>query len=348
MTSTRSLLLALALTPSLALAQGGPGGMPPTLVEATHPTVDTISDSASAIGSLRAAESIVVKPEMAGLIEKVHFEEGQSVAAGAPLFTLDASLVQAEVNEWNANVAKSRREAERSGDLVARKLAAQNELDGKKAALAVDEARLSSAKTRLAKTVIRAPFAGVIGLRMVSPGAYVNIGDALVTLTQIDPIKLDFRLPESYLGKAQPGQAISVNVDSFPGRAFKGTISAVDPQLDPNSRSVVLRATLKNEEGVLRPGLFARVTLALAERKSALLLPEQALWPMGDKQFVYLIKDGKASLQPVRLGARRNGLVEIVEGVGPTDDVITAGQVKIGPGSAVRTAAATAATAPAK
>lgn len=348
MTFIRSLLPALALFPVLALAQGGPGGMPPTLVEATRPTIDAISDSASAIGSLRAAESIVVKPEMAGLIEKVHFEEGQSVAAGAPLFTLDASLVQAEVNEWNANVAKSRREAERSGDLVARKLAAPNELDGKKAALAVDEARLSSAKTRLAKTVIRAPFAGVIGLRMVSPGAYVNIGDALVTLTQIDPIKLDFRLPESYLGKVQAGTPISVSVDSFPGRSFKGTVSAVDPQLDPNSRSVVLRATLKNDEGVLRPGLFARVSLALAERKSALLLPEQALWPMGDKQFVYLIKDSKASLQPVRLGARRNGMVEIVEGVGPTDEVITAGQVKIGPGAPVRTASAAGTPAPAK
>jgi membrane fusion protein, multidrug efflux system len=319
---------------SVAFGQGGQ--MPPTTVEVARPTVDRVVERVSAVGTLRAAENIIVRPEVQGLIERVHFQEGQSVKAGDPLFTLDASLVRAEVNEWEATVAQSRREADRAKELVARKLAAESDLDAKRSQVTVDEARLSSAQTRLSKTVIKAPFAGVVGLRKVSPGEYVTAGQELVSLVQLDPIKLDFRVPESSLGHIKTGQAVNIEVDAFPNETFSGAVYAIDPQLDTAGRSVNLRATIANTKSQLRPGLFARVSLELGARADALLLPEQALWPQGDKQFVYVVDNGTAKLVEVSIGVRQGGMVEITHGLDKDAQVITAGQLKIGPGSPVQ------------
>ncbi len=310
--------------------------MPPTSVETVAPTVAAVRDEVAAVGTLRASESVMVQPEFPGRIERVHFEEGQRVEAGVPLFTLDASLVRAEVREWEANVAQARRETTRASELIERKLISQADLDAKRAELAVNEARLSSARTRLAKSVIKAPFGGTMGLRTVSPGEYVEVGRTLATLTQLDPIKLDFRVPEIHLARVAAGQPVAVEVDAFPGQRFDGTVYAIDPQLDPNGRNVVLRATIANADDRLKPGLFARVALSLGERANALLVPEQALWPVGNQQNVYVIEDGKAALKPVETGVRRNGLVEIRSGLTPQAVVITAGQIKIGPGAPVQ------------
>jgi membrane fusion protein (multidrug efflux system) len=227
------------------------------------------------------------------------------------------------------------REAARAKELIEKKLTSQSDVDAKISANAVNQARLSSAKTRLDKTVIRAPFTGIVGLRQVSPGAYVAIGDPLVTLTQVDPLKLDVRVPEIYLARVAPGQKLTAELDAFPGQKFAGAVAAVDPQLDPNGRSVVLRASLANPDGRLRPGLFARVTLELGKRENALQIPEQALWPQGEKQMVYVVKDGKAELVEVKIGARKAGWVEILSGLTAQSEVITAGQLKIGPGAPV-------------
>lgn len=334
MTMTRiAFIFAVVLAPAVAFAQPqGAAQMPPTAVETAHPKLDTVLETVSAVGSLRAAESVVMKPELAGRIETVHFEEGQRVAKGDVLFTLDASLVRAEVREWEATVAMTQREAARAAELIEKKLTSQSDVDAKNSTNQVNMARLSSAKTRLDKTTIRAPFAGIVGLRLVSPGAYVNIGDPLVTLTQVDPLKLDVRVPEVYLARLAAGQKLSVELDAFPGQSFHGSVAAIDPQLDPNGRSVVLRASLGNPDGKLRPGLFARVTLELGKRENALQIPEQALWPQGEKQMVYVVKDGKAELVEVKIGARKAGWVEIVSGLTARDEVITAGQLKIGPG----------------
>jgi membrane fusion protein (multidrug efflux system) len=327
-------LLSVALSGSVAFAQGGQ--MPPTAVEVARPKVDRVVERVSAVGTLRAAESVVIRPEVPGLIERVRFEEGQIVKAGDSLFTLDASLVRADLNEWEATVAQSKRETDRTKELVERKLAAESDLDAKRAQLAVDEARLSSAQTRLSKTIIKAPFAGVVGLRKVSPGEYVTAGQELVSLVQLDPVKLDFRVPEASLGRIRAGQALSINVDAFPGETFAGAVYAIDPQLDAAGRSVILRATVANTQGRLRPGLFARVNLELGERANALLLPEQVLWPQGDKQFVYVVDNGTAKLVEVSIGVRQDGMVEITSGLDKDAQVITAGQLKIGPGSPVQ------------
>jgi membrane fusion protein (multidrug efflux system) len=345
------LFLACSVLTLDALAQGGPGGqMPPTAVETVQAAPEVLSSTISAVGTLKANEAVTVRPEVAGKIEKVHFEDGQRIAAGAPLFTLDASLVRAEVREWEANRDKSQRDAKRAEELSSQKLIAQQDLDAKRSELAVNEARLSSAKTRLSKTIITAPFGGVVGLRQVSPGEYVEAGQALVDLVQLDPLKLEFRVPEIHLGKIAAGQVVAVQLDAFPGEKFPGTVYAVDAMVDPQARNVALRATLDNDDGRLRPGLFARVSLELGSRDDALLLPEQSLWPQGDKQFVYVVKAGKAELVEVTTGARANGKVEIVKGLEPGATVITAGQLKLFPGAAVApvgAAPAKAAPAPA-
>jgi len=343
-----SLFVALTLVASTAaFGQGGPGQMPPTAVETVQVAPQALSRTISAVGSLRANESITVRPEVAGKIEKVHFEEGQRIDARAPLFTLDASLVRAEVREWEANVGKSERDATRAQEMSERKLIAPQDLDAKRSELAVNEARLSSAKTRLSKTVIEAPFAGVVGLRQVSPGEYVDVGQALVDLVQLDPLKLEFRVPEIHLGKIAVGQRVDVELDAFPGEKFPGAVYAIDAMVDPQARNVALRAELDNDDGRLRPGLFARVSLELGSKADALLVPEQALWPQGDKQFVYVVKEGKADLVEVTTGVRENGQVEVVTGLQAGATVITAGQLKIGPGSPVAPVSAPGA-APAK
>lgn len=342
-------LLVLSAAVALSLSttghtQGPPGGeMPPTVVEAAKPKVESVSETLSAVGTLRADEAVVIRPELAGRIEAVLFDEGQKVAKGAPLFRLDASLVQADVAEAEANAANSGRELKRAQDLAGRKLIAPADVDSKRAQSKVDEAKLASSRTRLSKTEIRAPFAGVAGLRKVSPGEYVNIGDALVDVVATDTLKLDFSLPEVYLGRFREGQKVAITIDarrdlqdSRPNVFTEGEVYAVAPQVDLSTRSVTLRARVPNADGKLFPGQFARVSLVLGGRENALLVPEQALWPQGNKQNVYIIKDGKAQLVEVMTGLRKPGLVEIISGIGADDEVISAGQMKIGPGAPVQ------------
>jgi membrane fusion protein, multidrug efflux system len=335
------LALAAALASGVASTQGPPGGeMPPTTVEAARPKVESVSETLSAVGTLRADESVTIRPELAGRVEAVLFDEGQKVAKGAALFRLDASLVQADVAEAQANASNSERELKRAQELASRKLIAPSDVDTKRAQAAVDGAKLASNRTRLGKTEIRAPFAGTTGLRKVSPGEYVNIGDALVDLVALDTLKLDFSLPEVYLGRFAPGQKIALSVDAQSSRRFDGEVYAVAPQVDLATRSVTLRARVPNADGSLFPGQFAKVSLQIGSRENALLVPEQALWPQGEKQNVYIIKDGKAELVEVKTGLRKPGLVEITSGITAQDEVISAGQMKIGPGAKVQKPAA--------
>jgi membrane fusion protein (multidrug efflux system) len=183
--------------------------------------------------------------------------------------------------------------------------------------------------------VISAPFDGVVGLRKVSVGDFVNVGQDIVNLEQIDPLKADFRVAELYLGAVRPGQRIELEVDAFPSEAFKGEVYAIDPLIDESGRSILLRARLPNPDNVLRPGLFARVTLVLNERDGAIQVPEQALVPQGQDQYVFRVVDGKAAFTKVKVGIRREGMVEVLEGLGPEDEVVTAGQLKIRDGAEV-------------
>ncbi len=314
-------------------APGGPPGGPPggmqLPVEAVTLAPRTLAGGLQTVGSLRADESVVMRPEVSGRIERIHFTEGGRVAAGQPLFTLDASMARASLNEAQANLENSRRAATRAGQLSNEKLIAQADYDRARAAFGVDQARAASARTALEKMTLRAPFSGQVGLRNVSIGEVVSAGQELVTLVRMDPIEVDFSVPENVLAQLRNGQAIQVTVDAFPGDVFGGKVVAIDPVIDPASRSAKLRAQIPNPDARLRPGQFAQLRLDTGTGSAdALLVPEQALMQDGDTRFVYTIVDGKAKRAPIKTGTRVPGFVQVTEGLKAGDVVITAGQAK--------------------
>ena len=304
-------------------------------VEAVEVSVETLTSEIRVVGSLRSNESVVIRPEVGGRVAEILFEEGQRVEAGTPLLKLDAAIATAELDQAQAALALSQANHKRAVELLERKAASAANRDQTLAALRADQANLELARARLDKLTLKAPFDGILGLRKVSIGDYVTEGQDIVNLEDVEPLKVDFRIPERYLGSLALGQPIKVVADAFAGRSFAGEVYAIDPLVDEEGRAVVLRARLPNEEGLLRPGLFVSVALQVGARENALMIPEQALVPRGNAQFVYKVADGKAMMTEVKTGARRNAMVEILEGLAPGDVVVTAGQIKLRDGAKV-------------
>lgn len=308
-------------------ATAGPRG--PVGVEAARAQRAALSEIVSAVGSLRANESVVLKPEIAGRIDRIGFEGGSQVRKGALLVVLDASVAAAEAEQIRAELALARSNYQRTVDLAGQKFVSESARDQAASNLKVVEAKLKLAEAKLAKTELRAPFAGRLGLRNFSVGDYVREGAELVALEDVSQMKVDLRLPERYLGQLRPGQALEVEFDAYPGRKFNAVLEAIDAQVDANGRSVVARGRMPNADGLLRTGMFAKVSLTLSERANAVMVPEEALVPSGEQQFVYRIEDGKAMRVRVRTGLRRDGKVEIVDGLNGGDQVVIAGQPKL-------------------
>ena len=305
-------------------------------VETAEVTVGPIQRRLTAVGSLRSNESVVIRPEIAGRIAAFKFDEGEPVTKGQPLVMLDDSVWRAEVEQAQAALGLAQANYDRAVDLLKRKAGTTKARDEAVAELRADQAALELAKARLDKTVIRAPFDGVVGLRKASVGDFVDVGKEIVNVEQIDPLKVDFRVAEVYVGAVKPGQKLDVGVDAFAGDKFTGQVYAIDPLIDESGRSILLRARLPNPDRRLRPGLFARVSLVLNERESAIQVPEQALVPQGQDQFVFKVTDGKAAFTKVEVGIRREGMAEITAGLAPGDVVVTAGQLKIRDGVPVK------------
>jgi len=322
-------------------AQSAAGGwqMPPPAVEAQKVEIGQVVRSVEAVGTLRANESVVVSSEIAGRIARFGFEEGQRVAAGSLLVQIEDSVYRAEVQEKEANRALAELAFKRADQLVEKRAASVEERDRTLALLQASEGSLALAKARLDKTRITAPFSGLVGLRTVSVGDYVAAGQELVSLSEIDPIKVDFRVGEIYLPQVSAGQAIDIGVDAFPGRNFTGAVYAIEPQIDINGRAVVVRARLPNPDLLLRPGLFSRVSLIVDRAADAILVPEDAIVPQGDRHFVFRVEEGTAILTEVGIGKRHDARVEILEGLEPDAVVVTAGQLKLRDGAQVRVVA---------
>jgi membrane fusion protein, multidrug efflux system len=316
-------------------------------VEAVTVAVERVDLTIPAVGSLRSDESVVLSPEIAGRVDEIRAEEGQAVTAGTPIARLDQSVYKAEIAEIEANLALSEANFKRADELLKRSAGTARARDEAEAELHVNRAKLALATATLAKTVIAAPFDGVLGLRQVSVGQYLNPGDAIIKLEAIDPLKVDFRVPEVYFTRISIGQTINVNVDAFPGETIQGILYAIDPLVDENGRSVVIRAKIPNENGRLRPGLFARVTLVYDSIEQAILVPEQAIMPIGTEKFVFRVVDGKAALTKVTLGQRFRGRVQVSEGLAAGDSVVTAGQLKVQDGAPVAVVPSNGAAAPA-
>ena len=324
--------------PAAAGAKAGGAGAPaaPLPVETALAAPQSITDEAAAVGTLRSNESVVLRPETAGRIASIGFKDGVPVARGTVLVALDAATQEAELQQAKANHALAVTNFKRTEELLAKKFISQQSLDTTAANLKGQEAAVALAEAKLAKTRIRAPFAGVVGIREVSVGDYVKEGADLINLEDIRTLKLDFRLPELYLSRLQKGQAVEVSVDALPNQAFKAVLDAVDPLVDANGRAISLRARLDNPELKLRPGMFARVRLLFGNRDGVLMIPEQAIVSGGGKQTVFRIEEGKAKKVEVKTGLRRNAQVEILSGLAAGDRIITAGQLKVQDGSPVK------------
>lgn len=315
--------------PAAGKEGGKPGGPPAMPVEVATVSQQTINIDISAVGSLQANESVTIRPQISGRIDGIHFDEGQAVEKNEKLFSLDASEYRAQLEESEATVKLAQLKFNRSQDLLKRNLSSQQQFDEDAATLDEAKAQLALYKDRLSKTVIRAPFSGVLGLRKVSPGDVIQPGQELVTLDDLHLLKLDFRAPEIYLSDLKTGLNVTLVTNAFPNEVFTGKVYAIAPRVDEASRSILIRSHITNNRGMLRPGIFAKVQLRLSSRENAIVVPEEALWPVGVDMFVYRVVEGKAILSKIKVGKRLKGAVEVIEGLSVGDTVITAGQMKL-------------------
>lgn len=332
-------LVAVAVvTGALAQPAGksGAGGAPPPMpVKAAAARVAPAVDEGTAVGTLRADESVTIRPEIAGRVAQIGFAEGQAVKKASLLVRLDQAELKAALASSRAQAALDRQRLERAEDLRVKGFISQQALDEARSNLARSAAKQAEDDAKLAKTEIIAPFGGVAGLRQVSEGAYVAAGTDIARLEKIDQLKLDFRIPEVLLSRLRGGQLVRIGVDAYPDANFSGTIYAIEPAVDEQTRTVQVRARVANTELKLRPGMFARVRLQLEVREKAIWVPEAAIVPRGQESFVYRVSKGKVELVKVRTGLRKPGEVEVHEGIAAGDLVVTDGIQKIGPGSPV-------------
>jgi len=293
-----------------------------------------VIDEIEALGTARANESIEIQPRISSLIERVAFEEGQHVAKGQLLIELENSEIIAGLALAEASLSESRSLYDRSISLADTQAISASNLEQLLAQVQVDEAQVEAAKARLDNTLIRAPFAGRIGLRRVSPGSFVNNQTIITTLDDISTIKLDFAVPEAFLTVLSEGMGIAAHSLVYPERVFEGVVASIDTRLDPVSRAVQVRAVIPNDENLLKPGMFMSVDLK-RDRGEMVVAPEQAIVPESGNQYVFVVVDGVAEKRPVQLGRRIPGFVVIDAGLSPGEVVITEGTHKVRDGSAV-------------
>lgn len=303
-------------------------------VEVVAAAAKTLSDDITAVGSLLSDESVQIAAETNGRVAEIAFTEGQSVAAGAVLIRLDDKLIAAQVEDAKARLTLAQSTYDRAATLRKSGTASQTTLDTAQSELLVQQAAYDLISTQHEKLSIRAPFPGQLGFRSISLGAYVTAGTPLVNLEKIDQLKVNFSVPEFYLTKLVAGQKIDIVADALPGARFEGTIYAIDPAIDVNGRAVRVKATLANQDGKLRPGLLARITVK-GQPRTAVTIPESALVSRGEDFLVFKADKGKAKETKVLAGRRENGFVEILDGVEIGQQVVVAGQSRLRDGSDV-------------
>lgn len=295
---------------------------------------ERLIDEIQALGTAKANESIEITPRVSSVVTRVAFQEGQLVQMGELLIELENSDLLAELAVAQASLSESTSIYNRSRSLIDTQAISASSLEQLQAAMHVDQAEVEAARARLAHTVIRAPFTGRVGLRRISPGGFVDTSTVITTLDDTDTMKLDFSIPETFLTAVAEGMGIAASSLVYPGRTFAGKVASVDTRLDPVTRSIQIRAVIPNSEGLLKPGMFMTVNLQ-RDRGEVLVAPEESIVPEGGQQYVYLVQDGVARKQPVSLGRRIPGSVEILDGLSPNDMIITKGTQKVHHGARV-------------
>lgn len=297
-------------------------------------------DTLQAIGTASAHESVTVTAKVSETVRQVHFESGDVVSGGAVLITLSGQQQQAALAEAQATASEAERLYKRQSELAAQQLIARAQLDTQRAARDAARARVAQVRAQLGERVIRAPFAGVLGIRQVSPGALVTPGTPIATLDDLDSVYVDFPVPEAALAQVASGQRVRGRAEAFPGRDFEGTVETIDARIDPATRAVTVRAGFPNPGRLLRPGMLVTVEVQRPQRQ-ALLVPEIAVVQVGQTSFAYRVKaDDTVEQARITIGARRDGKAEIVEGLRAGDRIVVDGTGKLRPGAKIAEAAA--------
>jgi membrane fusion protein (multidrug efflux system) len=310
--------------------------MPPTPVEVASVESRTVREQFRAIGGIEADEVIQVTTEVPGVVRQLPFTEGRLVAAGALLARLDDREAAA-----NAARAKAQRElaesnARRATALAQQQVISEQSLEDTRAALKIAQANEAQAEAQLAKMRIRAPWAGLVGRRRVSVGAYVQAADPITELARVDRVRVQFSAPERYLNQLRVGTPVEITTPAFPGRAFGGRLTVVDPIVDPQTRSVHLVAEFRNPQHVLKSGLSANVTVTFSERPMALVVPDEAIFAEGAQSYVFVVKpDSTVARAAIQTGLRDSSRVEVTRGLEAGQQIVKAGHQKLFDGAKV-------------
>lgn len=304
-------------------------------------------DEVQALGTVRARESVEITAKVSETVQRVHFESGQQVGRSASLVTLSGQQQIASLRAAEAAAREAEQLYQRQAQLAAQQLIARASLDSQRATRDAAEAQVTQIRANLADRVIRAPFAGVLGIRQVSPGALVTPGTVIATLDDVSRVYVDFPLPERAIAGAGDGQAVTATTGAWPGRSFDGTVSTVAARLDENSRAATVRADFANPDRALKPGMLMQVRLARGEAP-ALVIPEIAVQQVGSETFVWRVKqDGSIEKAVVDTGGRVPGKVMVAKGLAAGDRIVTAGVGKLKPGDKVTQAGAASPSTPA-
>ena len=332
-----SVTAAAVAAPTPAGPAGPTGPVAPTAVEVASAQRGVAVDDTTAVGSFRSRQGVIVRPEVSGRVVTLGFTDGQRVQRGQMLVQLDASLQRAQAQQADAQASIARTTLKRNQELVTQGFVTASVVDQAQSNLEVAQAQVALAQAQLNRMRVLAPFDGVAGIRQVNIGDFVKEGADVVTLEDTSSLYVDFRLPERFIARLQPKQKIEVTVDALPGQRFAAAIEALEAQVDPQGRSLAVRALMPRPSADLKPGMFARVRVLLEARADAVLVPEEALVPQGAKQFVVkAVPDPKGEAKgpvsrrtEVQTGVRSNGKVEILSGVVAGDVVVTAGQARL-------------------
>jgi membrane fusion protein (multidrug efflux system) len=305
----------------------------PVHVEAAPVKVADLQQELPAVGSLSSPQETVVAPQIAGKIVSLYIAQGQVLQRGAILARLDDSIQKAALAAAEAALTNARQIYERDRQVVKTGGVSEQQLQSDEATVQQAEAQLQQAQVNLEYTIIRAPFTGMLGMRQVSLGAYLKEGDAIVRLRQINPLYLDFELPQQMIGRLMLGQKANFAVPGLLSE-FEATVTTIDPALDVDSRNVHVQATVPNPKLLLKPGMFAHVRLIVGTKPETLFVPAQAIVPEGDLRYVWVVApEDKAEKRGVKVGIYYNNWVEIISGLKPSDRVVTAGVQKLSAGA---------------
>jgi membrane fusion protein (multidrug efflux system) len=324
-----------------------PEGVP---VETATAQQQDLAEMIDSVGSLEPLEEVEIRPEIAGIIQTIHFQEGQGVTGGDLLFTLDdarlqqrlhareAALAGAAVEKRNAERVYRRRQELFEERVIAREARdnARTEYEAARARVERLSAEIREIQEKLQDTRIRSPISGRTGELLVDRGDFVSVGDLLVTVVRLDRLKISFTIPERYLGRLHTEQRVKITVAAYPEKTYRGEVYFISPRIQKSTRDLTVKALLDNAAGELRPGAFASVKLIVGERPGALVVPEEALIPTQTGYGVFVVNDSTAAWRPVTIGLRRPGRVEIRRGLKAGEVVIRTGHISVSDGARVR------------